>query len=596
MTAAGDKKYRVYVFILFAVFLALSATQLRNDFTNPDGIGYYAHLRSAALDRDMFFLNEFERLKLSPYFFDPSPTGYIQNQWPVGSALLWAPFFAAAQALEAVARAPRDGYSPFDALAVAFGTAFYGFLALLLCMSALRRLRYPPWICFAAVALLWFGTPFLYYQFYEAAMAHVCSAFAASLFVYLWIRGRENRSCEGWALLGFAAGLAALTRTELAILAVIPAADALFNSEAGPPGKRALCLATYGFSAFIMFIPQLIVWRVLNGGFLASYQGTANFIWSNPHPVETLFSDYHGLFAWSPGALLAAFGWAVRARRDERGANSIVFAFAAFVYAVSCLIWWWGSGAFGARFFVGLFPLFAIGLAAFLSAWKRPALPVAIAAACSLWTVLLMLQALTGKIWLVRFYTFKQLAANSLAIIASPAAAIKILVTPKFIGLPAAPAIAGVAAAAILLFIATRRFRPKISQRVLIVLIVAGLSGVVAFQIYCARNSGSARKAGAAGVERAALYPLDELYETFPLQYADYYVRKGRPRAALSELKKLEKEVPSNPAVYVAEAGVLLSIGKREAARAKIGRASQFRIRHPMTLETLEKLAAEMNK
>jgi hypothetical protein len=567
------------------------ATQLRNNFTNPDGIGYYAHLRSASLDRNLFYLNEFDRLKLAPYFFDPSPTGYVQNQWPVGNAVLWSPFFLAAQALESAARAiganaPRGGYSPFDALAITFATAFYGFLALLLCMKTARRLDYPPWAAFAAAVLIWFGTPLFYYQFYESAMAHATSAFAASLLVYLYVSNKHARGVAEWFLLGAAAGLAALVRTELALLALLPATDLLRHDPDKSFKQRAIEAAVFAAAAFIVFLPQLIVWKIINGGFFASYQGAANFIWSNPHPLETLFSDYHGLFAWSPVVALAVIGWLFYARDDAAGAGLSFVIFAAFTCVASRLIWWWGSGAFGARFFTGLVPLFSIGLAAFLSRWKRPAVPAALAAACVAWTFLLMLQALSGKIWLVKFYSFNQLAANSGSIILFPAAALKIFFTPKIIGLQTAPVIAGLVIAAVFLFIGISSLS-KIIKPTHVAAVVAVLApALAAFLIYCGANGSEAVKAGAPEMRRIARYPLDELYETFPLQYADYYLKKGRPEKALAEMKKLEGLVPDNPAVPVAEAGVLLTIGNRPAAAAAIGRAGKMKFRHPLTIRT----------
>ena len=55
----------------------------------------------------------------------------------IGSAILWAPFYAVADAAVLMARAagaavPRDGYSWPYLAAVCYGSAFYGFLAVLL--------------------------------------------------------------------------------------------------------------------------------------------------------------------------------------------------------------------------------------------------------------------------------------------------------------------------------------------------------------------------------------------------------------------------------------------------------------------------------
>ena len=124
MENGNPKKSSSLEWVLFALFLLALATQLTNEFNNPDGIGYYAHLRSAAVDRDLFHLNEFEALEMTPYFYSPSPTGYILNQWPVGSALLWSPFFLIERLAVLASGADAGGYSAMDALAITFASAF----------------------------------------------------------------------------------------------------------------------------------------------------------------------------------------------------------------------------------------------------------------------------------------------------------------------------------------------------------------------------------------------------------------------------------------------------------------------------------------
>jgi len=591
----ASAEYARYGVALFFIFLVLACTQVRNDFTNPDGIGYYAHIRSAALDRDLFYLNEYDSLRISQYFFDPSPTGYVQNQWPVGCALLWSPFFGAAQALGAAGRAagletPRGGYSPFDALAVSFATAFYGFLCILICMRLLRLTGISPRAAFPSIILLWLGTPFFYYQFYEAAMAHVCSAFAASLFVYFWQQNRKSSGLSCWALTGAAAGLAALVRTELALLSLLTALDLIAGLKSRDLKTTVCGAVVFAAAALFVFSPQMIVWRALNGSFFSSYQGAANFLWSNPHPFETLFSDYHGLFAWSPVVILAVLGWFLYMRRDAVAGVGIVAVFTAFVYVVSCLIWWWGSGAFGARFFVGIFPLFAVGLAAFIDTCRRRWLSALLAAAASAWTVLLMLQVLTGRIWLVRFYPFRELIANDLDMFSAPLSVIKTFFTPKIIGLDTVAAVVGIAAAASAGFIAIILFWKYATRRRALILTFIAVLSMDALFLTSWNNSGRVRAESEAEMPRVARYPLEELYETFPLDYANYYLKKGRPETALRELAKLEKIVPENPAVPVVEAGVLLMIGDKHRARLKIENADVMKMRHPLTRASFEKI------
>ncbi|MEW5946714.1 MAG: hypothetical protein AB1742_10995 [bacterium] len=577
--------------LLALAFIALLCTQLRNEFNNPDGIGYYAHLRSVALDRDLFYLNEFERLKMTPYFFDPSPTGYIRNQWPVGCAVLWSPFFLAARA---AGLTRGDGFTAADSLVISFATAFYGFLALWLCMGMLRG-EHPRWRSFAAVAALWAGTPFLYYQFYYPALAHACSAFTTTCFMHQWLRVRRGGGWEGWALLGAAAGLMTMTRTENAVFCLLPLVDVFPGKSWSGSRPSILRLAAFVSAGALFFTPQMIVWQALNGSPFSSYQGTVNMLWANPHAWEVLFSMYHGLFTWAPATLPAVAGLLLYLRRDARAGAGLLLVFAGLLYVYSCPIWWWGSGAFGPRMFVGLFPVFAVGLGAFIRA--APGGAGIVAAACgAAWTTLLYAQTLAGKIWLIRFYPFEDLAGNALDVLRHPAESAVVLVAPKFEGLPALNAALWTTAAFAVLFTAVKFLVPKVRERRALPALACALIALDALLLVSWKNSESVRLKHAPEVAAAAEYPLEELYETFPLDYANYYVRTGRLGAAVREFRRLERLAGDNPGVPVAQAGVLLMLGERERALEKALKASGMNIRHPLTRRTLDRIMLDLGK
>jgi hypothetical protein len=86
--------------------------------------------------------------------------------------------------------------------------------------------------------------------------------------------------------------------------------------------------------------------------------------WRSPQIVQVLFSDWHGLFTWTPLFLLAVIGLAWLARDRPDIAVTLGAVFLVSVYANAAVSQWWAGEAFGARRFVSLFPVFAIGLAA----------------------------------------------------------------------------------------------------------------------------------------------------------------------------------------------------------------------------------------
>src|SRR5688500_3190536 len=80
--------------LLAALALAWVVAGLGNPEFRADSPGYFAYIRSLVFDGDLDFRNEWEHwgLKALP----TTATGRMANPYPIGPALLWAPFFLVA--------------------------------------------------------------------------------------------------------------------------------------------------------------------------------------------------------------------------------------------------------------------------------------------------------------------------------------------------------------------------------------------------------------------------------------------------------------------------------------------------------------------
>ena len=120
-----------------------------------DEIQYFAYLRSLWFDQDLSFDNEYryfyDRGIATAYGFEETflelqtETGRRINFATIGPAILWMPFYAIADGTTRMMKAAgssvaADGYSRPYLTAIAFGSAFFGFLAVCLSISAARRL------------------------------------------------------------------------------------------------------------------------------------------------------------------------------------------------------------------------------------------------------------------------------------------------------------------------------------------------------------------------------------------------------------------------------------------------------------------------
>jgi hypothetical protein len=132
-------------------------------------------------------------------------------------------------------------------------------------------------------------------------------------------------------------------------------------------------------AAAAAFAPQMLVWQTLYGRPLAIPQGGGFMRWGTPALGSVLFSDWHGLFTWTPIIVVAVVGVPLILRRDR-----LVFAAALAFLALSWYVNaaaadWWAGEAFGARRFVSCFAVFTLGLAALVARWSPAPKTLAIA-------------------------------------------------------------------------------------------------------------------------------------------------------------------------------------------------------------------------
>ena len=84
-------------------------------------------------------------------------------------------------------------------VAMAVGTALYGFLALLISF-AWREDMLPSAGRFLATLGIWFASSLPVYMYFNPSWSHAHSAFAVALFLWYWIRTRHARTGRnGWS-------------------------------------------------------------------------------------------------------------------------------------------------------------------------------------------------------------------------------------------------------------------------------------------------------------------------------------------------------------------------------------------------------------
>jgi hypothetical protein len=406
---------------LLVLLFALSLPAVTTRIYASDEVEYFSYLRSIWFDHDVSFQNEYQHFYdagLAPPGFHETflerstATGRRINFGTIGAALLWLPFYLIAHVvtlgLNATGRSiPADGYSQPYITAVACASAFYGWLALVLSARLVERLG-RAWTALRgrgvlAAIVVWLGTPLLFYMYVAPPMSHATSAFAVTLFVTTWISVRERWDVRGAALLGACAALMTMVREQDAFFVAGPLVDVAWTI-ARTDRDRALSMLRSGVAGVaagaIAFLPQALAYLALNGYIGPSRLVARKMSWSAPHALSVLASPAHGLFFWTPLAVLAIIGLGLLAMRLPTAMRAfgvgLVVAAACQVYVAGSVESWTVAGAFGQRRFVSLTPLLVLGIAAMLAVvrnrrWVARSTAVGVAAAVW-WNIALIVQ------------------------------------------------------------------------------------------------------------------------------------------------------------------------------------------------------------
>ena len=344
-----------------------------------DGREYFVQVRSLVFDRDLNFTNESAD-------FASRGTARI---YPFGAALMWAPFMVLAHVwlklLNMFGGAyATDGYTFPYQMAVGFGSLVYGFAGLVLIWRMAREYFGDPIAAIATIAAT-AGSFFFWYLTVENSMVHGASMFATTLFVYIWHRGRsivpdpygtqdDTRFSVGWwVALGFSGALTTMVRWQNITFVALGVLIVLWQLRRQIDRSLIRCLAGGAAGFIIGFLPQLIFWKVVRGGWFDIPTADHSFDIRSFHAWDVLFSSNHGLFATTPIAYIALLGVPAFVKRDRALALLLIGGFISQVIVNAGPEGWWGGSGYGARRFDNSMIVFVVGLAALL-VWlkKRP--------------------------------------------------------------------------------------------------------------------------------------------------------------------------------------------------------------------------------
>jgi tetratricopeptide (TPR) repeat protein len=376
--------------IFFFTFLWLTPLGVFNSWVPPnihtgfysvatidggDDTGYYAFLRSTFIDGDLDFFNE----RGYAHAEKINPTGYVFNNWQMGQAILFLPFFLIGHALAHLYQSlgypvTTDGYSAPYYLSTAVASASYLFAGLIFVYRTLLMFTRKH-VSMLTTLSIWLASPLIYFSFIRQRMAHTSEFFLVAVLIYIWIRFRQSRRPIYYAVIGTILGLLCMTRVINISFFALFAVDLLWEfrcdwkeSPARALKKVLILAGSLGGGFLLTMLPQIYCWYQLNGvpfpprHMKFAGEGLTGFsvgpLFQN---VYTLFLDAKwGLLFSMPLAVLGMVGLFLK---DEfsRDLRPGLLAYLAGIFGI-ILLYPEDSASYGHRHLISALPIFALGL------------------------------------------------------------------------------------------------------------------------------------------------------------------------------------------------------------------------------------------
>lgn len=297
-----------------------------------DGIFYFSWLRSAVVDQNIDFTNEYA------YFHATQPktvSGMFGNKYSIGPAILWAPSYLTMHTL-----LRGDGLSLPYQLTVGITSVLFALFGLVI---LIRLIKMPSGVVGLTLILTACATNLVFYGSVDPANSHALS-FTVGVLLIAFLQ----QSKKQWLIIGILLGIIASIRLQDTVYGILLI-----------PHWKTIRIRPLVMGTFIAFLPQLIAWQSLYGTLLNPYlTGGEHFDFIHPNIPGVLFSLENGLFLWTPMFAVGIFGlilsWNIY--------WSYVAVFVAELYIVASWETWWQGASVSGRMFVSTIPLVAIGL------------------------------------------------------------------------------------------------------------------------------------------------------------------------------------------------------------------------------------------
>lgn len=377
MSKLISKFNRIYLFVFVVVIAYSVQVIIKRDVFTPkrviewDVVSYYVYLPATFILHDIEQMKETDDLK-GPYWGQVLPNGNKVIKTSMGMSMMYLPFFAVANILAEPLGYKKDGFTEPYSWALMISTIFYLFWGLFFMAKMLDKLGFKKLVISLMVLIIGLGTNLYWYATFSAPYSHAYSFSLISLFMYLTILWHEKPNVWNSVFIGFVSGLISLIRpTNILVVLVFM----LYNIKNSGDFKEKIDFFLKEYKqiliivgcAFLVWVPQLIYWKVVTGSWMFySYGDDERFFFNDPKMFKVLLGWRKGWLIYTPVMAFSVIGMFMLPKFRKDFAIAIIAFFVINLYVISSWWCWWYGGGLGMRPMIDIYGVMVIPFAVFM--------------------------------------------------------------------------------------------------------------------------------------------------------------------------------------------------------------------------------------
>ncbi|MEA1873275.1 MAG: hypothetical protein U9N51_02440 [Bacteroidota bacterium] len=362
--------------VIVLLFLAMVFNMLKIEYWKEpreilywDVISYYGYLPATFIYKDLTleFKDDYDGEHHFVIWANKAENGNYVFKTSMGLSYLYMPWFFLGHAIALHTDYDAGGYSVPYKITMQFGVLIYLLIGLIFLRKILRRYFNPLITALSMISVI-VGTNLYYYIVFQGTVSHSYNFVLFSIFLWIVIKWHEDRNMKNTVFLGLITGLITLIRpTNIIVLLIFVLWDIYSFKEF--KDRLQLFIVEYKkvlmmvLMFLIVWIPQMIYWKMIAGSFFYYSYGDEGFFFLEPKFWKSLFSYRSGWLVYSPIMALALIGFPFMLKQKTKVAfvPALVFTFFNMWIIFSWWCWWWG-GSYGLRPLIDSYVFLAIPL------------------------------------------------------------------------------------------------------------------------------------------------------------------------------------------------------------------------------------------